>query len=194
MGRVPDRRSLCESGRNFLSSIKKTLQKHVPPHAQGPLISNTLNTAFQFQMSVWRMIGEECIRPVRRSTLTGVAWPALSRRLSRPFPRTVLSCFLCHCPRPRWLRSPVPSGHSHLTMMMTMMTVIMMPAPASAGLILPCRCPHTGTLAELAKQVALTCPHPYLTGMPSVYQPTPRSHPVALLARLQMRTRNVAHC
>ena len=49
----------------FLSSIKKTLQKHMPLHAQGPLISNALSTAFQFQMSVWCMIGEECIRPVR---------------------------------------------------------------------------------------------------------------------------------
>ena len=49
----------------FLSSIKKTLQKHVPPHAQGPLISNALSTAFQFQMSVWCTIGEECICPVR---------------------------------------------------------------------------------------------------------------------------------
>ena len=48
----------------FLSSIKKTLQKHVPVHAQGPLISNALSTEFQFQMSVWCMIGEECIRPV----------------------------------------------------------------------------------------------------------------------------------
>ena len=36
----------------FLSSIEKTLRKHVPPHAQGPLISNALSTAFQFQMSV----------------------------------------------------------------------------------------------------------------------------------------------
>ena len=43
----------------FLSSIEKTLQKHVPMHAQGPLISNALSTAFQFQMSVWRMIGKE---------------------------------------------------------------------------------------------------------------------------------------
>ena len=49
----------------FLSSIEKTLQKHMPTHAQGPLISNALSTAFQFQMSVWHMIGEECIRPVR---------------------------------------------------------------------------------------------------------------------------------
>ena len=36
----------------FLSSIKKTLQKHVSMHAQGPLIPNTLSTTFQFQMSV----------------------------------------------------------------------------------------------------------------------------------------------
>ena len=49
----------------FLSSIKKTLHKHVPMHTQGPLLSNALSTAFQFQMSVWHMIGEECICPMR---------------------------------------------------------------------------------------------------------------------------------
>ena len=48
----------------FLSSIEKNLQKHMPPHAQWPLISNALSTAFQFQMSVWHMVGKECIRPV----------------------------------------------------------------------------------------------------------------------------------
>ena len=48
-------RTQCEKAVDaFLSSIKKTLQKHVPPHAQGPLISNALSTAFQFQMSVWQ--------------------------------------------------------------------------------------------------------------------------------------------
>ena len=63
----------------FLSSIKKTLHKHVPVHAQGPLISNTLSTAFQFQMSVWRMIGRSAFAQCRQSTPTGVAWRALSR-------------------------------------------------------------------------------------------------------------------
>ena len=48
----------------FLSSIKSTLHKHIPAHAQGPLIANALSTAFQFQMSVWHMIGEECVCPV----------------------------------------------------------------------------------------------------------------------------------
>ena len=42
-------RTQCEKAIDaFLSSIEKTLQKHVPPHAQGPLISNALSTAFQF--------------------------------------------------------------------------------------------------------------------------------------------------
>ena len=51
-------RAQCEKAVDaFLSSIEKTLQKHVPLHAQGPLISNALSTAFQYQMSVWHMIG-----------------------------------------------------------------------------------------------------------------------------------------
>ena len=48
----------------FLSSIKSTLHKHIPIHAQGPLIANALSTAFQFQMSVWHIIGEECVCPM----------------------------------------------------------------------------------------------------------------------------------
>ena len=59
----------------FLSSIEKTLQKHVPAHAQGPLTSNTLSTAFQFQMSVWRMIGEECICLVWAKQVLLLVWP-----------------------------------------------------------------------------------------------------------------------
>ena len=59
-------RTQCEKAIDaFLSSIKKTLQKHMPVHAQGPLISNALSTAFQFQMNVWCMISKECIHPVR---------------------------------------------------------------------------------------------------------------------------------
>ena len=48
----------------FLASIKSTLQKNIPINAQGPLIANALSMVFQFQMSVWHMIGKECIRPM----------------------------------------------------------------------------------------------------------------------------------
>ena len=49
----------------FLKKIKETLHKHVPVSAQGPLIANAMNTAFQFQMSVSWMVGNECVCPVR---------------------------------------------------------------------------------------------------------------------------------
>ena len=48
----------------FLKKINETLHKHVPVAAQGPLIVNALSTTFQFQMSVWWMVGDECIRPL----------------------------------------------------------------------------------------------------------------------------------
>ena len=43
----------------FLKRIKETLLKHIPVTAQGPLIANALSIAFQFQMSVWQMVGNE---------------------------------------------------------------------------------------------------------------------------------------
>ena len=49
----------------FLKKINETLCKHVPTAAQGPLIANALSTAFQFQMSMWQMVGDECIHPLR---------------------------------------------------------------------------------------------------------------------------------
>ena len=49
----------------FHKKIKETLRKHVPVSTQGPLIANAMNTAFQFQMSVWRMVGNECVHPLR---------------------------------------------------------------------------------------------------------------------------------
>ena len=147
-------RAQCEKAVDvFLSSIEKTLRKHVPPHVQA--------------ISIVQVIVET-------------------------FPKNCALMFPLALPHPQWLRSPVLSGRSHL-MTMTM-TIIMMLAPASVDLIPACRCPHTGTLAELAKQVVLTRPLPYFTGVPSVYQRTPRSHPVALLVQLQMRTRSMVHC
>ena len=49
----------------FLKKINETLHKPVPVTAQGPLIANTLSTTFQFQMSMWQMVGDECIHPLR---------------------------------------------------------------------------------------------------------------------------------
>ena len=48
----------------FLKKIDETLCKHVPVATQGPLIANALSTTFQFQMSMWQMVSDECIHPL----------------------------------------------------------------------------------------------------------------------------------
>ena len=77
----------------FLSSIKSTLHKHIPAHAQGPLIANALSTAFQFQMSMWHMIGEECLRPVwaRHSDWCGLA--GIIQAIVETFPKNCVLMF-----------------------------------------------------------------------------------------------------
>ena len=59
----------------FLKKINETLHKHVPVATQGSLITNALSTAFQFQMSMWQMVGDECIHPlwVKHSDWWGMA-------------------------------------------------------------------------------------------------------------------------
>ena len=77
----------------FLSSIKKTLQKHMPTHTQGPLISNALSTAFQFQMSVWHMIGEECIRPVQAKHSDWCGLAGIVQAIVQTFPKNCALMF-----------------------------------------------------------------------------------------------------
>ena len=77
----------------FLSSIEKTLQKHMPMHAQGPLISNALSTTFQFQMSVWHMIGEECIRPVQAKHSDWCGLAGIVQAIVETFPKNCALMF-----------------------------------------------------------------------------------------------------
>ena len=94
-------RTQCEKAIDvFLSSIEKTLRKHVPPHAQGPLISNALSTAFQFQMSVWRMVGEECICPVRAKHSDWCGLAGIVQAIVETFPKNCALMFPLAPPPP----------------------------------------------------------------------------------------------
>ena len=77
----------------FLSSIKSTLHKHIPAHAQGPLIANTLSMAFQFQMSMWHMIGAECVRPVRAKHSDWCGLAGIIRAIVEMFPKNCALMF-----------------------------------------------------------------------------------------------------
>ena len=81
----------------FLTSIDSTLWKHVPVHAQGPLILNTLSTVFQFQMSVWRMVGDECICPLRAKHSDWCGLAGIVQAIVETFPK---KCALVFPPAP----------------------------------------------------------------------------------------------
>ena len=69
----------------------------MPLHAQGPLISNALSTTFQFQMSVWHMIGKECIRPVRAKHSDWCGLASIVQAIVKTFPK---NCALMFPPPP----------------------------------------------------------------------------------------------
>ena len=77
----------------FLSSIKSTLHKHIPAHAKGPLIANALSMAFQFQMSMWHMIGEECVRPVQAKHLDWCGLAGIIQAIVETFPKNCALMF-----------------------------------------------------------------------------------------------------
>ena len=77
----------------FLSSIKSTLHNHIPAHAQRPLIANALSTAFQFQMSMWCMIGEECVCPVRAKHSDWCGLAGIIQAIVEMFPKNCALMF-----------------------------------------------------------------------------------------------------
>ena len=81
----------------FLASIESTLQKHIPINAQGPLIVNALSMAFQFQMSMWCMIGKECIHPMRAKHSDWCGLAGIVQAIVETFPK---NCALMFPPTP----------------------------------------------------------------------------------------------
>ena len=87
----------------FNNSIKATLRKHIPTHAQGPLIVNALSMAFQFQMAIWWMVGEECVCPVRTRHSDWCGLAGIVQAIVETFPK---NCALMFPPMPMCAVNP----------------------------------------------------------------------------------------
>ena len=77
----------------FLKKIKETLRKQVPVAAQGPLIANALSTAFQFQMSMWQMVGNECICPLQAKYSDWCGMAGVVQAIVKTFPNNCTIMF-----------------------------------------------------------------------------------------------------
>ena len=88
----------------FLKKIKEILHKHVPVTAQGPLIANAMSTAFQFQMSMWWMVGDECIHPLQAKHSDWCRMASIVQAVVKTFPNNCALMF------PLAPQDPVPAG------------------------------------------------------------------------------------
>ena len=77
----------------FLKKIKETLCKHMPVSAQGPLIANAMSTAFQFQMRVWQMVGNECVCPLRAKHSDWCGLAGMVQAIMETFPNNCAIMF-----------------------------------------------------------------------------------------------------
>ena len=84
----------------FLQKINETLHKHVPVTAKGPLIANGLSTAFQFQMSMWRMVCDEGIRPLQAKHSDWCGMAGVVQAIVETFPNNCAIMFP-QAPTPR---------------------------------------------------------------------------------------------
>ena len=77
----------------FLDKIKETLKKHIPMGAQGLLIANALSTCMQFRMSVWWMLGDECMRPLHTHHLDWCGLAGIVQAIVETFPNNCTIMF-----------------------------------------------------------------------------------------------------
>ena len=77
----------------FLKKIKETLRKHVPVSTQGPLIANAMSTTFQFQMSMWQMVGDKCVHPLQAKHSNWCGLAGMVQAIVETFPNNCTIMF-----------------------------------------------------------------------------------------------------
>ena len=163
----------------------------MPLLTQGPLISNALSTTFQFQMSVWHMIGKECIRPVRAKHSDWCGLAGIVQAIVETFPK---NCALMFPPPP-----PPPSVALFSSTFRPQSSDDDDDGNYDAGSSF-CRFDSslsTSTHGDFSGTGKTGRPY---TSTPLLHRGAfhlstdPKGHPVALSALLQTRMRNVAHC
>ena len=167
----------------YLKKINKTLRKPIPVAAQGPLIANALSTAFQFQMSMWLMVGDKCIRPLwaKQSDWCGIA--SVVQAIVETFPNNCAIMF-----------PQAPSSAESFSAMLQLVSSkgTMTTNPSTKGSVDLSRAPPR-PLVMGAAVLAIHRHSPpllYSTETVSSCQVTKRSHPTVLSAHHHWKARS----
>ena len=82
---------------NFQKQFKEALVPHMPTEHLPILVSNAYNTVSQFRMTIWQMVADVCIMPMRHDYLTNHGLASVMRHALEKVP---ITCMRIMPPRP----------------------------------------------------------------------------------------------
>ena len=94
---VKTREAANRAMENFKKQFEKVLVPYVPAEHLPILVSNTYNTVSQFHMTIWQMVADECIMPMRHDYLMNHGLVAVMQHTLEKVPST---CMRIVPPRP----------------------------------------------------------------------------------------------
>ena len=94
---VKTRKAANKAVEAFQKQFKEVLVPRVPAEHLPILVSNTYNTVTQFRMTIWRMVADECIMPMRHDYLMNHGLASVMQHALEKVPST---CMRIMPPRP----------------------------------------------------------------------------------------------
>ena len=94
---VKTRKAVNKAMENFQKQFEEALVPRMPAEHLPILVSNAYNTVSQFHMTIWRMVADECIMPMRHDYLTNHGLASVMQHALEKVPST---CMRIMPPRP----------------------------------------------------------------------------------------------
>ena len=85
----------------FQKQFEEALMPRVPAEHLPILISNAYNTVSQFHMTIWQMVADECIMPMRHDYLTNHGLASIMQHTLEKVPSTCMRIVPPHPPEPK---------------------------------------------------------------------------------------------
>ena len=86
---------------NFQKQFEEALVPLVPAEHLPILVSNAYNTVSQFRMTIWRMVADECIMPMRHDYLTNHGLASVMQHALEKVPSTCMRIVQPRPPEPK---------------------------------------------------------------------------------------------
>ena len=98
---IKTRQAVNKAVENFQKQFEEVLVPRMPAEHLPILVSNAYNTVSQFRMTIWRMVADECIMPMRHDYLMNHGLISVMQHTLEKVPSTCMRIVPPHPPEPK---------------------------------------------------------------------------------------------